>query len=178
MPWPLGFYKDIVNQDISFFELIYYMFPVGWLMTFLLWGFFMVFFKPEKRPHSRSEGKSQAAQLRNWARITRKEIIAAVIVFGCYPGHVPAILYPGFEAGRQDRHHPDFHHPVLYHRHPGPGGSGRDPLEHHPAVRRRHEHRFLPVGNRGRQVDGRQLAGHVQGVPTGSSLSWASPFSS
>ncbi len=44
----LGFYKDIVGQDITFFQLTWYMFPIGWIMTFLLWGFFMVFFKPEK----------------------------------------------------------------------------------------------------------------------------------
>ena len=25
------------------------MFPIGWLMVFLLWGFFMVVFKPEKK---------------------------------------------------------------------------------------------------------------------------------
>ena len=46
----LGFYKDIMNVDISFFQLTWYMFPIGWLMTFLLWGFFMMFFKPEKPP--------------------------------------------------------------------------------------------------------------------------------
>ena len=40
----IGFYNDVVGKNISFFELSYYMFPVGWLMTFLLWGFFMVFF--------------------------------------------------------------------------------------------------------------------------------------
>jgi sodium-dependent dicarboxylate transporter 2/3/5 len=34
----------------GFFELTYYMFPIGWLMTFLLWGFFMVVMKPRKRP--------------------------------------------------------------------------------------------------------------------------------
>jgi solute carrier family 13 (sodium-dependent dicarboxylate transporter), member 2/3/5 len=32
----------------TFFELTFYMFPVGWLMVFVLWGFFMIFFKPEK----------------------------------------------------------------------------------------------------------------------------------
>jgi sodium-dependent dicarboxylate transporter 2/3/5 len=33
---------------VGFFELTYYMAPIGWLMTFLLWGFFMVVMKPEK----------------------------------------------------------------------------------------------------------------------------------
>jgi sodium-dependent dicarboxylate transporter 2/3/5 len=37
----LGFFKEIMNQDITFFELTWYMFPIGWIMTFILWGFFM-----------------------------------------------------------------------------------------------------------------------------------------
>ncbi len=78
----LGFYKDIMNQDISFFQLSYYMFPIGWLMTFLLWGFFMVFFKPEKDriPGLRERAKQLNSEL---GPITRKEITAATIVLGC-----------------------------------------------------------------------------------------------
>jgi sodium-dependent dicarboxylate transporter 2/3/5 len=45
----IGFFRDIAGKTVSFFELSYYMFPVGWLMAFLLWGFFMVFFKPERK---------------------------------------------------------------------------------------------------------------------------------
>jgi sodium-dependent dicarboxylate transporter 2/3/5 len=67
---------------IGFFELTYYMFPVGWIMTFLLWGFFMVFFKPEKPViHGlRDRARRLNADL---GPITGKEILAAVIVFGC-----------------------------------------------------------------------------------------------
>ncbi len=77
----LGFYKDITQQSISFFELSYYMFPVGWLMTFLLWGFFMVFFKPEKKtiPGLREKAKKLNEEL---GPLTRNEITAGVIVFG------------------------------------------------------------------------------------------------
>jgi sodium-dependent dicarboxylate transporter 2/3/5 len=45
----LGFYTEIVGREISFFELSYYMFPVGWVMTFVLWGYMMVALKPEQR---------------------------------------------------------------------------------------------------------------------------------
>ncbi len=78
----LGFYKDVVNMDITFFELTYYMFPVGWLMTFLLWGFFMVVCKPEKRviPGLREKARQLA---REQGGVTTKEIVAAVIIFGC-----------------------------------------------------------------------------------------------
>ena len=78
----LGFYTDVVGKDVSFFELSYYMFPIGWLMTFLLWGFFMVFMKPEKKviPGLREKARQLNAEL---GSITKKEILAAVIVFGC-----------------------------------------------------------------------------------------------
>jgi sodium-dependent dicarboxylate transporter 2/3/5 len=78
----LGFYTDIVGETISFFELTYYMFPVGWLMTFLLWGFFMIFFKPEKAtiPGLREKAKRLYSEL---GPLTRKEIVATAIVMAC-----------------------------------------------------------------------------------------------
>ncbi len=78
----VGFYNDIVGKSISFFQLSYYMFPIGWLMTFLLWGFFMIFMKPEKKviPGLREKARVLNAEL---GSITRKEILAAAIVFAC-----------------------------------------------------------------------------------------------
>ena len=75
----LGFYKDVVGKDIGFFELSYYMAPIGWLMTFLLWVFFMVVLKPEKKtiPGLREKARRLNAEL---GGITKKELIAAVIV--------------------------------------------------------------------------------------------------
>jgi len=78
----IGFYSDIVGKNISFFQLSYYMFPIGWLMTFLLWGFFMIFMKPEKKiiPGLREKARGLNAEL---GSITRNEIVAIVIVFAC-----------------------------------------------------------------------------------------------
>ena len=78
----LGFYNDIVGRNISFFQLSYYMLPIGWLMTFILWGFFMVVYRPEKKviPGLRDKARQLNAEL---GPITRKEILAAAIVFGC-----------------------------------------------------------------------------------------------
>ncbi len=78
----VGFYNDIVGRNISFFQLSYYMFPIGWIMTFLLWGFFMIFMKPEKKviPGLREKARLLNAEL---GSITRKEIVAAAIVFAC-----------------------------------------------------------------------------------------------
>jgi len=77
-----GFFKDIAGRSPGFFELTYYMFPVGWLMTFILWGFFMVFMKPEKKsiPGLREKAKQLNAEL---GRITQNEILAATIVLTC-----------------------------------------------------------------------------------------------
>jgi sodium-dependent dicarboxylate transporter 2/3/5 len=78
----LGFYTDIVGKNVSFFQLTYYMFPIGWLMTFILWGFFMVFFKPEKNtiPGLRERAKQLYSEL---GPLSRNEIVASVIVLVC-----------------------------------------------------------------------------------------------
>ncbi|TFG39117.1 MAG: SLC13/DASS family transporter [Candidatus Aminicenantes bacterium] len=75
----LGFYKEITGQDISFFGLTWYMIPVGWTMVFVLWGFFMVFYKPERAtiPGLRQRAKDLYTHL---GPVTAKEIQAAVIV--------------------------------------------------------------------------------------------------
>lgn len=44
----IGFFNDIAERHVSFFELSFYMFPVGWLMVFLCWGLMMLMFRPEK----------------------------------------------------------------------------------------------------------------------------------
>lgn len=77
----IGFFKEILGREISFFQLSYYMFPVGWLMTFLLWGFFMIFFKPEKKviPGLRDKAVKLYAEL---GPLTRQEILALVIILG------------------------------------------------------------------------------------------------
>jgi len=78
----LGFYNDIVGRSVSFFELSYYMLPVGWLMVIILWGFFLIVCKPEKKtiPGLRARSKQLHAEL---GPVTRKEITAALIVFAC-----------------------------------------------------------------------------------------------
>ncbi len=78
----LGFYKEMMGQEISFFRLSYFMFPVGWLMVFGLWGFFMIFLRPEKDaiPGLREKARQLNADL---GPLTGREIKAAVIVLGC-----------------------------------------------------------------------------------------------
>jgi len=75
----LGFYNEVTGKSVGFFELSYYMFPIGWLMTFILWGFFMVVLKPEKKtiPGLREKAKRLNAEM---GGITKKEVIGAAIV--------------------------------------------------------------------------------------------------
>jgi len=75
----LGFYRDITSTDISFFQLTYFMAPIGWIMTFLLWGFFMVTCKPEKSaiPGLKDKAKRMYKELGAWST---QEILAVLIV--------------------------------------------------------------------------------------------------
>jgi len=78
----IGFFKDITGHTISFFELSYYMFPVGWVMVLLLWVFFMVLFRPERATIPGLKEKSRQLY-DDLGPITRKEIFASLIVSGC-----------------------------------------------------------------------------------------------
>lgn len=75
----LGFFNDIVEREITFFELSFYMFPVGWLMVFLCWGMMMIMFKPEKAeiPGLREKARRLYKEA---GPITRDEIFVAMVV--------------------------------------------------------------------------------------------------
>ena len=75
----LGFFNEIVHKEVGFFELSYYMAPIGWLMTFGLWGLFMIVCKPEKAriPGLREKARELNAKM---GGLTRNEIMAAIIV--------------------------------------------------------------------------------------------------
>jgi sodium-dependent dicarboxylate transporter 2/3/5 len=77
----IGFYRDITGETVSFFELTYYMLPVGVLMTFLLWLYFLVYYPPEKRtiPGLRDRVNRLYQSL---GPITRHEKLSLLIVFG------------------------------------------------------------------------------------------------
>jgi sodium-dependent dicarboxylate transporter 2/3/5 len=78
----LGFFKEIAGRDITFFQLTWYMFPIGWVMTIILWAFFMIVFKPEKEtiPGLRERARQLNADL---GSLSRNEIKAAIIVGAC-----------------------------------------------------------------------------------------------
>jgi sodium-dependent dicarboxylate transporter 2/3/5 len=77
----ISFFKQMAGKEISFFQLSYYMFPVGWLMVLLLWGFFMIFLKPEKDriPGMRERARRLSVDL---GPVKGREILAALIILG------------------------------------------------------------------------------------------------
>ncbi len=77
----IGFFNDITGRTVSFFELTWYMLPIGALMVILLWGFFMIYYPPEKKtiPGLRERVNRLYASL---GPISRNEILALTLVLG------------------------------------------------------------------------------------------------
>jgi len=91
----IGFFRDITGRSIGFFELSYYMFPVGLVMTLVLWVFFLLYYPPEQKtiPGLRDRVVRLYTSL---GPITRNEGLALVIVVGtiallCMRSLVPAL---------------------------------------------------------------------------------------
>ena len=76
----IGFYTKIEGGGISFFQLTYYMAPVGIVMTLLLWAFFMVWYKPEQKtiPGLKEEAKRLYSKLGPWT-LNEKLVLTIVI---------------------------------------------------------------------------------------------------
>ncbi|KAB2890496.1 MAG: SLC13/DASS family transporter [Desulfobulbaceae bacterium] len=91
----IAFFKEMTGKEISFFELTYYLFPLGWLMVALIWGMMMVFCKPEKAviPGLKDRAKRMYTELGGWSRneIMTLVIVLSVIVLIAAKNWVPAL---------------------------------------------------------------------------------------
>ena len=92
----IGFFKDMVGREITFFEFSYYLFPVGWSMVFLLWGLCMLFFPPERKtiPGLRERAKLLHARLGPMSRV---EVLALLIVFATMGIMISRAFIPALE---------------------------------------------------------------------------------
>ncbi len=74
-----GMFKEFTGQDVGFFELSKYMFPVGWLMVFLLYLIIMMVFRPERKRivGLREKARDLAKEL---GAMTGKEYFVIVMV--------------------------------------------------------------------------------------------------
>jgi sodium-dependent dicarboxylate transporter 2/3/5 len=95
-----GMFKEFTGQDIGFFELSKYMFPVGWIMVFLLYLIIMMIFRPER---------SRIVGLREKARELAKELgpmagkeyfvigmVALIVLLFMVNSFLPQYGYPPF----------------------------------------------------------------------------------
>jgi len=82
----IGFFKDITGRSIGFFDLTYYMLPVGAAITLLLWVFFMIIYPPERKtiPGLREKARILYSRL---GPVTGKEVLTLIVV-----GAVIAVL--------------------------------------------------------------------------------------
>ena len=55
----IGLYRDLVGREISFFELSYYMLPLGLVMILLLWAYMLAWYPPEKAVIPRLKERAQ-----------------------------------------------------------------------------------------------------------------------
>jgi len=91
----IAFFKEMTGVEVSFFELTYYLLPLGWIMTFAIWGMMMVFFKPEKAIITglKERAKKMYIDLGSWSRNEKMTlfIVLAVIVIIAAKNWVPAL---------------------------------------------------------------------------------------
>ena len=74
-----GMFKQFTGQDIGFFELIYYMLPLGLLMIFAIWLIIITCFKPE-RPVIEGLREKAKDLTRELGPMNRKEKFVMVMV--------------------------------------------------------------------------------------------------
>jgi solute carrier family 13 (sodium-dependent dicarboxylate transporter), member 2/3/5 len=91
----IAFFKEMSGVEISFFELTYYLFPLGWIMVFAIWGMMMVFCKPEKAviPGLKERAKRMYIELGSWSKNEKMTliIVLGVIVIIAAKNWVPAL---------------------------------------------------------------------------------------
>lgn len=80
-PAGVGMFKEFTGQDITFFEMSKYLFPLCWVMVILIWLMLIIFFKPEK---SRIVGLKKRAEdlYRQLGPISGKEKYVILLVIG------------------------------------------------------------------------------------------------
>jgi len=80
-PAAAGMFKEFTGMDIGFFEISKYMFLIGWIMVFIIWGYLMIFLKPEKKVISglKEKVKKLSSEL---GSMTRNEKFVIICVLG------------------------------------------------------------------------------------------------
>ncbi|MEK7225608.1 MAG: SLC13 family permease, partial [Bacteroidota bacterium] len=94
-PAAAGMFKEFTGRDVGFFELTKYMFLVGWIMVFIIWGYLMVFLKPEKKiiPGLKEKVKKLSKELGPMTRDEKFVIfcVIGVVIIMSLQSFVPAL---------------------------------------------------------------------------------------
>ena len=78
-PAAAGLFAEFTGGQVDFFELTLYMLPVGAVMVLLIWGYLMVFLRPEK-PLIPGLGEQARALAQALGPVTRDEKLVIAIV--------------------------------------------------------------------------------------------------
>ena len=77
----IGFFKGLTGREISFFEVTWFMLPLGVIMVFLLWVYICVYFKPERATLPGMHQKAEAGYAK-LGRFKKREMATLAIVGG------------------------------------------------------------------------------------------------
>ena len=82
----LGMFKEFTGNEIGFFELTWYLFPVGWLMVLVIWLVIITFFKPERDriPGLREKAKELTKQLGPMNGKEKFVIVTMLVIVGLF----------------------------------------------------------------------------------------------
>lgn len=96
-PAAAGMFKEFTGADISFFELTKYMFPIGWVMVFVIWILLMIMSKPEKKiiPGLREKVKQLSKEL---GPMTKNEKFVIVCVIGVVFAMISQSIFPAMKV--------------------------------------------------------------------------------
>ena len=75
----IGFYRELTGREVTFFELTWFMLPLGVLMVALLWGYICLVYRPEKKEVAGLQQRA-ATLYAGLGPVTRKELATLVIV--------------------------------------------------------------------------------------------------
>ncbi len=76
----IGFFREIVGREVSFFELTYYMLPIGAVMVGLLWLLIMGIYRPERKTIPGLRERTRQLYARQ-GPIKSSEVVTLLIVF-------------------------------------------------------------------------------------------------
>lgn len=76
-----GMFQQFTGKYIGFFELTKYMFPIGWVMVFVIWIILMIFLRPEKKVITGLRGRVTELS-KQLGPMTRDEKFVIITVLG------------------------------------------------------------------------------------------------